>query len=58
MTDQELKAILHYLGLTVPEKERQDIAKVMPLIEKIKTSIRKERPLTAEPAFTFSLPGK
>ena len=58
MTRQELDAALARLGLDVPEKERDDVVAVLPLLRQMLDRLRPEgaRDVAAEPAHVVKFP--
>jgi hypothetical protein len=58
MTRQELDAALARLGLEVPEKERDDVVEVLPLLRQMLDRLRPPggRDVAAEPAHVVKFP--
>ena len=58
MTRQELDAVLARLGLDVPEKERDDVVEVLPLLRQMLDRLRPPggRDVAAEPAHVVKFP--
>jgi hypothetical protein len=58
MTRQELDAALARLGLEVPEKERDEVAAVLPLLRRMLDRLRPPggRDVAAEPAHVVKFP--
>jgi hypothetical protein len=58
MTRQELDAALARLGLAVPDKERDDVVAVLPLLRQMLDRLRPEggRDVAAEPAHVVKFP--
>ena len=58
MTRQELDAVLARLGLDVPEKERDDVVEVLPLLRQMLDRLRPPggRDVAAEPAHVVRFP--
>jgi hypothetical protein len=58
MTRQELDAALARLGLEVPEKERDDVVEVLPLLRQMLDRLRRPggRDVAAEPAHVVKFP--
>jgi len=58
MTRQELDAALARLGLKVPEKERDEIAAAIPLLEDVQKRLRPPggRNVAAEPSHVVRFP--
>ncbi len=51
VTEKELEAFFKNLGLAVPDAEIRDIVNILPFVEIIKKSVRKQRSFSTEPAF-------
>jgi hypothetical protein len=56
MTRAELDAVLARLGLEVPDKERDEIAAKLPLIDEMLARLRRPRGVFAEPAHLVRFP--
>jgi hypothetical protein len=58
MTRRELDAALARLGLDVPDKERDDVVAVLPLLRQMLDRLRPEggRDVAAEPAHVVKFP--
>jgi hypothetical protein len=58
MTRAELDAVLARLGLEVPERERADVAAVLPLLQQMLDRLRPPggRDVAAEPAHVVKFP--
>ena len=56
MTRQEIDAVMARLGLTVPEKERDDLAAAAKYVEEMRRLVNKPRPVGAEPLNTPEFP--
>jgi hypothetical protein len=57
MSREDVEKALERAGLAVPAREIAEIAAMAHVIETISAAVRGRRPLAAEPAHVFAVPG-
>jgi hypothetical protein len=57
MTPAEVEAALARAGLSVPEREKNEIAAAAHFVEEMAERLRRRRDMAAEPAHIFPPPG-